>query len=368
MMMTKIPAGRSGLSNRSGSCGGLVEYLEKEQAGLWFDAQREDLAGHEVVAGIDGNKRNLGRADAKYYQVILAPSQAELAHIGSDPVTLQTFTRSAMEQYAANFGRGIGSHDLVWFAKLEHSRHFDHTDREVQLGEQERGEIKPGDQTHIHVVVSRTENLRVYAEGKKKGRHERKNPYHLSPLTNHIATMKGPVVGGFERNGFSQRSEQVFDQTFGYDRPVTESFLFLHGMKYGEESTKVALQQAAIADRQQRAARHEPVAQPANLVAEKNRADALRQGLGQAYQQQDLRRLRTALSLIQAEQDRVAQQQKLAEQQQQQQQRQQQQQQQRQALEASRLAEQRQAPMPPPPTIKEQLKQDTPAIRRGPKR
>ena len=80
-----------------------------------------------------------------------------------------------MERYAVNFGRGISSQDLVWFARLEHSRHFNHADREVQWGEQERGEIKPGD--HIHVVVSRTENLRVYAE----------------------------------RNGFSQRSEQVFD-------------------------------------------------------------------------------------------------------------------------------------------------------------
>ena len=80
-MMTKILAGRSGLSNRSGICGALVEYLEKEQAGLWFDAQREDLAGHEVVAHVDGNKRNLGRADAKHYQVILVLSQAELTHV-----------------------------------------------------------------------------------------------------------------------------------------------------------------------------------------------------------------------------------------------------------------------------------------------
>ena len=45
---------------------------------------REQLAGHEVVAEIDHNKRNLGREDAKYYQVILAPSQAELAHIGKE--------------------------------------------------------------------------------------------------------------------------------------------------------------------------------------------------------------------------------------------------------------------------------------------
>ena len=123
-MMTKVGGGGPG------SCGGLVEYLEKEQLGQWFSHNREQLASHQVVAEMDPNKRNLGREDAKYYQVILAPSQAELAHIGSDSQKLQAFTRATMEQYAANFGKGIESKDLVWFAKIEHSRSFDHTDRE----------------------------------------------------------------------------------------------------------------------------------------------------------------------------------------------------------------------------------------------
>ncbi len=138
--MTKIGAGGAG------SSGGLVDYLEKEnklkpeqQAELWFSQNREQVAGHEVVAEIDHNKRNLGREDAKYYQVILAPSQAELAHIGSDPQKLKAFTRATMEEYAANFGKGIESKDLVWFAKIEHSRSFDHTNRAVQLGEQQKG-------------------------------------------------------------------------------------------------------------------------------------------------------------------------------------------------------------------------------------
>ena len=305
-MMTKIGGGSGG------SCGGLVDYLEKEQAGLWFDQQRPLLAGHEVVASIDANKRNLGREDAKYYQVILAPSQAELAHIGSDPDKLQAFTRAAMEQYAANFGKGISSQDLVWFAKIEHSRHFDHTDRAVQLGEQPKGVAKTGDQTHIHVIVSRTEHLRHYTEGKRTGQHQRKNPYHLSPLTNHKATTKGPVVGGFERNGFSQRTEQTFDQAFGYDRAVSESFRFLHGMKYGDEVAKAMLQQVAAADRearQQRAQAYqrgqpiEPDQPPARQV-ERDARDALRGGLGQAYQQQDVATLTAALARAQAERDR----------------------------------------------------------------
>jgi hypothetical protein len=314
-MMTKIGAGGAG------SSGGLVEYLEKEnklkpeqQAELWFSQNREQLAGHEVVAQIDHNKRNLGREDAKYYQVILAPSQAELAHIGSDSQKLQAFTRATMEQYAANFGKGIESKDLVWFAKIEHSRSFDYTDRAVQLGEQPKGVAKTGDQTHIHVIVSRTENLREYVEGKKNELHERKNPYHLSPLTNHKATTKGPVVGGFERNSFSQRTEQTFDQAFNYERSLTESFRFLHCMKYGDEPAKGEMQrqateQAAAADRQKHAQSHESgqrveMDQQPGKTPENEFADDLRAILGKAYQQKDMDDLSTALATAQAERER----------------------------------------------------------------
>lgn len=301
VMMTKIGGGSSG------SCGGLVEYLEKEQAGLWFGHNREQLAGHEVVAEIDHNKRNLGREDAKYYQVILAPSQAELAHIGSDPQKLQAFTRATMEQYAANFGKGIESKDLVWFAKIEHSRSFDHTDRAVQLGEQQKGVTKRGDQTHIHVIVSRTENLQEYIEGKKNEQHQRKNPYHLSPLTNHKATTKGPVVGGFERNSFSQRTEQTFDQAFNYERSLTESFRFLHCMKYGDEQAKGEMQRQATEQAQKRAQSHEQgqrVEQQPGKTPENEPTDDLRAVLSKAYQQKDVNELAVALATAQAERER----------------------------------------------------------------
>jgi hypothetical protein len=332
-MMTKIGGGSSG------SCGGLVEYLEKEQAGLWFSQSREQFAGHEVVAAIDQNKRNLGREDAKYYQVILAPSEAELAHIGSDPQKLQAFTRATMEQYAANFGKGIASKDLVWFAKIEHSRSFDHTDRAVQLGEQQKGVAKTGDQTHIHVIVSRTENLREYVEGKKNGQHGRKNPYHLSPLTNHKATTKGPVVGGFERNRFSQATEQTFDQAFSYERKLTESFRFLHCMKYGDEGAKREMQrqaaeQAAAADRQKRAQGHEQ-SQRAEMYGQPGKtpqnefSDDLRLVLSKSYQQKDVNDLAAALATVQTERERqrVVEEQKVEEAR-------------KQALEAAKVAEQ----------------------------
>lgn len=214
-----------------------------------------------------------------------------------------------MEEYAANFGKGIESKDLVWFAKIEHSRSFDYTDRAVQLGEQPKGIAKTGDQTHIHVIVSRTENLREYVEGKKNERHERKNPYHLSPLTNHKATTKGPVIGGFERNSFSQRTEQRFDQTFSYERSLTESFRFLHCMKYGDEQAKGEMQRQAIAESQKRAQQPEQsqgveMYQQPGKTLESEFADDLRAVLGKAYQQKDVDDLGAALASAQAERER----------------------------------------------------------------
>ena len=124
-MVAKIAAGGAG------SAGGLVSYLEKEQPGGWFTEERSNVGPLEVTEQLDANKRNLGQDDAKFYQVILAPSQAELEHIGSDPAKLRAFTRDAMQGYAENFGKDLKSGDLVWYAKIEEQRHHKGTDAEV---------------------------------------------------------------------------------------------------------------------------------------------------------------------------------------------------------------------------------------------
>ncbi len=250
-MVAKIPASGKGISQRSGGCGGLVAYLEKEVQGQWFGLAREDVPAAEVVATLDANKRNLNRDADKYYQVVLAPSQAELRHIGSDPEQLRTYTRAAMEQYAANFGKGIEGRDLVYFAKVEHERTTNHQDRAVQVGDVAKGQAKPGPQTHIHIIVSRTENLARYAERKKTGEVERKNPYHLSPLTNHKDTQRGVVTGGFERKQYSERVEQAFDKAFAYGRPLVETFRYAHTMQHGTPEDCAALRVQAIQEQRQ---------------------------------------------------------------------------------------------------------------------
>jgi hypothetical protein len=260
-MVAKIPSGGPGLGQRSGSCDGLVAYLEKEVQGQWFSLDREDVPAAEVVATLDRNKRNLNRDADKYYQVVLAPSQAELRHIDSDPEKLRTYTRAAMEQYAANFGKGIEGKDLVYFAKVEHERTTGPRDRAVQLGEAKRGQAKEGEQTHIHVLVSRTENLARYSERKQAGELKRKNPYHLSPLTNHKDTQRGVVIGGFERKQYSERVEQAFDQAFAYERPLTETFKYAHTMQHGTPEECVALRKQALREEQRQTMLQNPAQQ-----------------------------------------------------------------------------------------------------------
>lgn len=268
-MVAKIPSGGGGLGQRSGSSGGLVDYLEKEVQGQWFSLDREDVPAAEVTQTLDGNKRNLNRDADKYYQVVLAPSQAELRHIGNDPAQLREYTRAAMEQYAANFGKGIEGRDLVYFAKVEHERTTGPADRAVQLGDVARGQTKEGAQIHIHVIVSRTENLTSYNERKQSGELDRKNPYHLSPLTNHKDTQRGPVTGGFERKQYSERVEQAFDQAFDYQRPLTETFRYAHTMQHGTPEQCAALRVQAIQEQQRQAVQQVvPVSALAPIVAE----------------------------------------------------------------------------------------------------
>jgi hypothetical protein len=258
-MVAKIPSSGKGLSQRTGSSGGLVDYLEKEVQGEWFSLDRQDVPAAEVTQTLDRNKRNLNREADKYYQVVLAPSQAELRHIGSDPEKLRAYTRAAMEQYAANFGKGIEGRDLVYFAKVEHERTTNHQDRAVQVGDVAKGQAKAGPQTHIHVIVSRTENLARYNERKLAGELDRKNPYHLSPLTNHKNTQRGVVTGGFERKQYSERVEQAFDQAFAYERPLTETFRYAHTMQHGTPEQCAELRIQAMQQEQQ----HQAVQQAA---------------------------------------------------------------------------------------------------------
>ncbi len=206
-MFVKILAhsDKAKVSNNTGSCYGVVSYLMHEDAGLLEEGLKQPFFGNsgiienpmEIVDQIDHNRQKLMKTDSKFFCLVFAPSDAELAYLGEDFSTrsekLRQFTLDAMEAYAAHFGIGLRSADLLWLAKI-------HRDRQ-----QNSDKID----THIHVIVGRKS-----ANGKHK----------LSPLSNHKKASKGVISHGFDRSAFKQRAEDLFDNKFGYRRTVGETY------------------------------------------------------------------------------------------------------------------------------------------------
>lgn len=229
-----------------GSCQRLAGYLEKEnnqlppaQQEAFFCAHSDKVSQSEVVAQIDRNgaTQGLKTAQDRFYTFTIDPSQKELTHIGSDPDKLRDYTRGVMENYAANFGKGIESKDLVWYAKIEYSRSYTHADQAVQDGTAQKGQPKEGEQMHIHVIVSR------FAE--RQAEQERSSS--LSPLTNHRQA-GGAVGNGFDRVNFIQANERLFDTSFHYQREQGETFDHARAAKSENQADRLAAREHTIKD------------------------------------------------------------------------------------------------------------------------
>lgn len=212
------------LADNKGSCGKLVNYLEKEdeKKGLdkefFFNHKDDCIPSFKVIDAIDNNKKGLMNTDAKFYSGSLNFSQKELTYLNNDIQKIKEYTVEVMKEYARNFDKGLTIEDINWFAKLEHNRYYHGSDKKVKNGIAKQGEEKPGSNKHIHFIIGRKS-----ADGKKK----------LSPQSNHRNTKKGPVTGGFDRDRFKNNCELIFDKHFHYNRSMQESYYALKLRKNG---------------------------------------------------------------------------------------------------------------------------------------
>ena len=229
--------------NNKGSCGDLVAYLEKEnrlsdnkKQEQWFNNDRTDIKPYEVRIGIDGNIAKLGREDNKFFLFNISPSRKELdfllATYGEEGAKekLKEYAVRIMDQYAHNFKRpGIENNkDLLWFAKLENYRYYNHKDPEVKNGTKKAGQRKEGQQMHIQVIVSRkdiTNRIKLSPQNRSRGR----NVEHSKKL------------GQFDQMAFKQCGETVFDRMFGFDRKLKETLQYANIMKNGDIAQKSEL-------------------------------------------------------------------------------------------------------------------------------
>ncbi|MCC3154732.1 DUF5712 family protein [Hymenobacter sp. BT770] len=154
--------GKAAYTN-TGSSAQTLQYLQHEAVGegqeaAFFSADADQLNAAQVRQAIDTNVKGLRAGEAKFYSLVLSPSEQELAHIGGDPEKLRAYTREVMQQYAQNFnlpgGRKLGSQDIVWGAVLHQDRTHRGTDPEVVAGTAKAGEKRTGRQAHVHVIVS----------------------------------------------------------------------------------------------------------------------------------------------------------------------------------------------------------------------
>lgn len=218
----------------TGSCYDLATYLSKEQGeGQSFFSHTEDrVTTEEVIININNNKKAIGKDEAKFYMVSLNPSEAEQRHLIGRDVNdiselseeerqtvfrkLETFTRSAMNDYARNFERDNirSGADLMYYAKIETQRMFKPEDEAVKNGTAKIGELKPGLNFHVHVIVSRKS-----LDGKVK----------LSPACESTGNEwelqgRGKVKRGFSHEKFKVAVQDTFNREFNYQSTKEETY------------------------------------------------------------------------------------------------------------------------------------------------
>ena len=234
-MFAKVHPAEDVKSGNTGSCHDLVRYLEKEtgEGQRFFSHTEQDISPERVIMDIDGNKKALGANDAKFFMLSLNPSQSEQMHLIGRKVDdfkeltpqekkevfqkLEAFTRSAMDEYALNFGRDNirGGQDLMYYARVETERSYHPEDEEVKQGIARIGEPKPGLNLHVHVIVSRKS-----LDGKVKlspGAKSAGNTWELEG--------RETVKRGFSHEGWKVRVQECFNRKFDYQAKEGQTYV-----------------------------------------------------------------------------------------------------------------------------------------------
>jgi hypothetical protein len=185
---------------------------------------------------------------------------------------LRQYAVDAMDKYAQNFNReGItGNKDIVWFGRVEKDRYWKYNNKEVQHNKKIDKQIKElqsapqteasrrniedlrkqyilesdvrmggkqqpiremmkksGNNYHVHIVVSRrdrtqTKSLSPLAKARKNDSHTINIQRKGKDGKIYIESKKCEI--GFNRDGFSQQLEGLFDKKFDYSRYFAETY------------------------------------------------------------------------------------------------------------------------------------------------
>jgi len=214
-MNVKIQGGGSGTYGNTGSCIGVVNYLAHEDIErlkqgkdqeCFFTHDKDMISDKEVTFKIDKNRAKLCKDESKFFVITISPSKEEIQAMGTTTEErikgFKNYINSGvMNCYAENFGKELSNQDLMYYAKVHHTR----------------GD-KLENQMHAHIIVSRKD-----ITNRKK----------LSPQTNHRNTKTGAVKGGFNRDNFFKLCEYTFDRGFNHQRDFKTSYDYQNTLKNG---------------------------------------------------------------------------------------------------------------------------------------
>ena len=224
--------------NNSGSCASYAYYLEhenrwkkkkgqKDKILPFFDKNRKIVPMSTVIKNIDANKGGLHAEDAKFFSLVINPSEKEIEMLGvtreEKLESLHRMVNSMMDRYATGFNKDdVRNHqELLYYYTVHEYR------------ENDDGTVRPG--IHVHIIVSRKDN-----SGK----------YKLSPMTNHRGESSGVIKSGFNRDSFYRDCERIFDTSFGYQRRISESYDYHNTMRHGSNEERAAMIRASVQEEQ----------------------------------------------------------------------------------------------------------------------
>lgn len=214
-MNVKIQGGGAGAYSNSGSCSGVVDYLEHEdkkqieqgkEIEPFFNHKEERVNANHILKKIDENRGQLLKTDAKFFVLTISPSEKEISSMGKTPEeqsrNFKEFIKGeVMEKYAQNFNKDLKKDDLLYYSKI-------HLERKGERA----------NDMHAHIIVSRkTADNRI----------------KISPQSNHKGTSKGVVKGGFNRVEFFNKIESSFDVKFEFKRDIKETLEYQNTIKNG---------------------------------------------------------------------------------------------------------------------------------------
>ena len=152
-MNVKIQGGGGGTYANTGSCTGVVTYLQHEdlerirqgqQAEPFFNQYRDFVSPKEVTYKIDHNRAQLHKTDAKFFFVITAARQRRSSQQwGASPeeqarAMKEYIRKDIIPAYAENFNKGLQANNIEYYAKIHYTR----------TGERLND-------MHAHIIVSR---------------------------------------------------------------------------------------------------------------------------------------------------------------------------------------------------------------------